>query len=127
MDAREQDAVEVKQRFHAARRFLFQEFPLRLGEAEIMMAVEFGDAAPGDLLKFRMVRSSVDDERRIKLFEDVAVLLQKQREEFLEIVGNDVEFQAVRIPGRVVGNLDGFVGRVQSQNPLHGKNVSTAE
>src|SRR5262247_2431184 len=39
MNAREQDAIDVKQRFDAARALLVEESPLRLGETEIVMAV----------------------------------------------------------------------------------------
>src|SRR5262245_26353518 len=38
-NAREKDAIDVKQRFDAARALLVEESPLRLGETEIVMAV----------------------------------------------------------------------------------------
>src|SRR5262245_10694293 len=64
MNAREQDAIDVKQRFDAARAFLVKEIPLRLGETEIMMAMMSGNTGLRNRLQFFVLRRCMQNERR---------------------------------------------------------------
>jgi hypothetical protein len=50
VDAGEEDAVDVEEGFDAAGGFLFEELPLGLGEAEVVVGVVAGDAGLGDVL-----------------------------------------------------------------------------
>src|SRR5690349_12895424 len=50
-------------------------------------------AATAECLQFLMLRRSVNDERREKLFEDVAVLFEQQTEELLDVMAHDVHFE----------------------------------
>ena len=45
VDAGQQDALNVEQRLDAARPFLVEQPPLRLGKAQVMMAMIARDAA----------------------------------------------------------------------------------
>ena len=76
-DSRKQDAIDVKQRLHPARRFLEKQLPLCFRKPEVVMRVMLGNAAARMILQFRVLRRGVNDERREKLFQNVAVLLEQ--------------------------------------------------
>src|SRR5438093_12600184 len=95
MNAREQDAIDVKQRFDSARALLVKESPLRLGETEIVMAVMASNAGLRNRLQLLVLRRRMQNERREELFEHIAVFLEQQTEELLHIVRDQVNFQTV--------------------------------
>jgi hypothetical protein len=51
------------------------------------------DAPARDVLQFIMLSRGVDDERRIKLFEDIAIFLQQHGEEFFHVVSHNIHLQ----------------------------------
>src|SRR5262245_51879582 len=81
MNAREQDAIDVKQRFDAARALLIEESPLRLGETEIVMAVMSSDAGLRNRLQLIVLRRRMQNERREKLFEQIGRASCRERVE----------------------------------------------
>ena len=95
MNAREQDAIDVKQRFNAARALLVKESPLRLGETEIVMTVMTSNTGLRNHLQLIVLRRRMQNERREELFEHIAVFLEQQSEELLHIVRDQVNLQAV--------------------------------
>src|SRR5215468_10682044 len=88
MNAGEQDAIDVKQRFDAARALLVEESPLRFGETEIVMAVMSSDAGLRNRLQLIVLRRRVQNEGREKLLKDIAVFLEQQPEELLHVVSD---------------------------------------
>ncbi len=57
------------------------------------MRVMLRDAAARDGLQLRVFRRRVDDERRVKLFQNVAVLLEQQAEELPHVMAHNVHFE----------------------------------
>src|SRR6516162_1701882 len=86
------------------------------------MDVMPGDAAAGNLLQLGVGRRGVDDQRRVELFEDVAVLLQQQAKELLHIMCHQVEFDGI-----LARYLDRFRSSVEADQFAHGQNVDAAQ
>src|SRR5437879_2429500 len=78
MDAREQDAINVEKRLHTAGIFLLEEIPLRLRKAEVMVGVVASDAGLPNRFKLLVRGSRVNDQWRIELLEDIAVLFEHE-------------------------------------------------
>src|SRR5262249_5954543 len=95
MNACEQDAIDVQQRFDAARALLVKKSPLRLCETEIVMAVMTSNTGLRNRLQLIMLRRRMQNERREELFEHIAIFLEQQSEELLHIVRDQVNFQTV--------------------------------
>src|SRR5262245_14228751 len=123
MNAREQDAIDVKQRFDAARAFLVKEIPLRLGETEIVMAMMSSYTSPRNRLQFFVLRRRVQNERRELLFEHVAVFLEQQTEELLHVVRDQINLQTVP-HGR---NFNRFAARLEAYDFAHRQNVNSSQ
>src|SRR5262249_30529723 len=110
MNACEQDAIDVKQRFDAARALLVKESPLRLGETEIVMAVMTSNTGLRNRLQLIVLRRRMQNERREELLEHIAVFLEQQSEELLHIVRDQVNLQTVA-HGR---NFNRFTPRIEA-------------
>src|SRR5262249_53768209 len=95
MNASEQDSINVKQRFDAARSLFVKEIPLRFGESEVVVAVVSSDAVFRNGLQLVVFRRRMQNERREKLFHHIAVFLEQQSEELLHIVRDQVNFQTI--------------------------------
>src|SRR5262245_16625306 len=93
MNACEQDAIDVKQRFDAARALLVKESPLRLCETEIVVAVMASNTGLRNHLQLIVVRRRMQNERREELFEHIAVFLEQQPEELLHVVRDQINLQ----------------------------------
>lgn len=116
VDAGEQDAVGIEQGLHPGRGFLLEEAPLGGGEAEVVVVMEAGEAGFGDFAKFGVFGGGVDDEGRVELLLDVAIRLEKEGEEFGDVVGDEVEFDGAAEGFEGEGVFDGveaeeFAGR----------------
>ena len=59
------------------------------------MRVMLRHAAPGYGLEFIMFRRCLDDQRRVKLLQHVAVRLKHQAKELLDIVSHQIDFHSV--------------------------------
>ena len=69
----------------------------------------------------------MDDEGGEELFEDVAVLFEEEGEEFFDVVGDDVEFDAFFGGGLFIGEFDGLEAVVEAEDFFCGEDVGAAE
>src|SRR5215470_3567655 len=123
MNASEQDSINVKQRFDAARSLFVKEIPLRFGESEVVMAVVSSDAVFRNGLQLAVLRRRMQNERREKLFHHIAVFLEQQSEELLHIVRDQVDLQAIA-QGR---NFYRLASRVETHNLARRQDVNATQ
>src|SRR5215510_6112357 len=90
-------AEDIEQWFYSPRYFFFEQLPLILSKAKVVVSVVSGDAAFCDPLQLLMFRSCMNDKRGIELFEHISVGLQKQTEEFLNIVSHQIQFKFIML------------------------------
>ncbi len=95
VDSGEKHAEEIQQGFHAGRVFLLKEFPLSVGKSEVVVRVMPRQAGGSQRLEFLVLGRGMDDQWREQLFEDVAIFLEKEFEELLNVVGDEVDFKPV--------------------------------
>jgi hypothetical protein len=152
VNAREQHAIDVEQRLHSARRFLQEQLPLRLREAEVVMRVMLCDDAVATLahrmgeglgvraanrLQLRVLRRRVDDERREKLLQHVAILLEQQPEELPHVMAHDVHLPRASLSasdGERAGVrwnnhrlLDRFIADIQADDLFERQHMRAAQ
>ena len=87
------------------------------------MRVMLGDAAGRDGLQLRVLRRGVDDERREKLFQHVAVLLEQQAEELPHVMAHDVHLQ----PFDDARVLDRFITDLQADDLFERQHMRAAQ
>ena len=97
VQAGQQDAIDVEQRLDARRLFAGEQLPLAHSEAEIVAHVLAGDTAAAELTQFGVERGGDDDQRRQQLLEHVAVGLRHQAHELADVVGDEVEVEALLV------------------------------
>src|SRR5262245_19543197 len=123
MNASEQDAIDVKQRFDAARALLVEESPLRFGETEIVMAVMSSDAGLRNRLQLFVLRRRMQNEGREKLLKDIAVFLEQQPEELLHVVSDEINLQAVAHGC----DFNRFASRIEAQDFARRQDMNAAQ
>src|SRR5262249_10552598 len=123
MNASEQDSINVKQRFDAARSLFVKEIPLRFGESEVVMAVVSSDAVFRNGLQLAVLWRRVQNERREKLFHHITVFLEQQSEELLHIVGDQVDLQGIA-QGR---NFYRLAPRIETYDLMRRQDVNAAQ
>ena len=88
-----------------------------------MTRVMPSDATSRDSLQFIMLRCRVDYDRREKLFQLVAVVLEQQAEELSRVIAHDVRLQSLNHP-RV---LERFIASVQANDPFERNHMCGAQ
>src|ERR1035437_6867801 len=127
MNAGKQNSIHVKEWFHPSRRILENYLPLGFGEAEVVVRVVFGDdptvgAVAGDFLQLPVYRRRMHHQRREKLLQHVAVLLEEQLEELPHIMADYIHLQAFDN----ASVLDRFIANFQPDHTFKGQHMRSA-